>query len=146
MDRRGSRASWARAAAVLAGVALLATVASACGSDDDYDNAARPPAPIAISAVITAHGVQVSPKRIGGGPLVVTIANQTKRSQTAVLEPADGGARRATDPIDPSGTGELRIDAQRGAYTISADGSELPSATLTVGAPRNSSQNDLLQP
>jgi hypothetical protein len=135
----------------LAATAVLAAAATACGGDQDYANAPRPPAPITVTAAITDQRVDVSPRSFGAGPIVLVIANQTARSQEVMLETdevASGrpGIRQRTSPVNPRGTAELKVDIGEGTYRLSAGSDDVRPATLRVGARRTSAQNELLQP
>lgn len=130
---------------------MVALVLAGCGSSDEYANEPRPPAPINITAVITNDRVEVSPARFGAGPIVLIIANQSGESHEITLEtdePAEGkpGIRQKTSPINPRGTAELQVDVPEGTYSVSAGSGDVRAAMLTVGATRESAQNDLLQP
>ena len=132
-------------------VAVLATAVAACGGGDDYQNKPRPPAPINVTAAIDAKHVRVSPRAFGAGPVVIIISNQSGAAQKVRFESdelgaAHGGIKRSTEAIEPRSTGQLKVDAAEGSYTLSASGTGIAPATLKVGAKRRSSQNDLLLP
>lgn len=123
----------------------------ACGSEEKYANEPRPPAPINVTAAITESRVELSPRRFGAGPIVLIIANQSGRPREVTLEtdePAEDkpGIRQTTSPVNPRGTAELQVDVTQGTYSVSVDSERVRPAALTVGAPRASAQNDLLQP
>lgn len=130
---------------------LVALAAAGCGSSSEYANAPRPPAPINVTAAISDERVQVSPRRFGAGPIVLIIANQSPNPYEVTLEtdePAQGrpGIRQRTSPVNPRGTAELRVDVTEGTYSVSVDSEDVRPAAMRVGAPRDSAQNDLLQP
>jgi hypothetical protein len=120
-------------------------VLAGCGSGHRA-NADRPPAAVNVTAAIHPGRVELSPKRIGGGPVVLYVANLSSRPRRLTLETGTRGPgiRRTTNLIAPQGTAQLSVDVTRGVYVVSA-GHGL-SARLRVGAQRSSSQNDLLQP
>jgi hypothetical protein len=138
----------------LATASLLSatTLVAGCGVGGDYANKPRPPVPINVTANITDQRVAVSPKRFGAGPIVLIIANQSSQSQEVTLEtnePAGGdkpGIRQKTSPVNPRGTAELKVDVTEGNYKVSVGASDVRPATVLVGAPRESGQNELLQP
>ncbi|HEX8101174.1 MAG TPA: hypothetical protein VF533_01040 [Solirubrobacteraceae bacterium] len=139
-----------RAAACLATATVLI---AGCGGDDDYANKPRPPAPINVTASITDEKVSVSPRRFGAGPIVLIIANQSGQSQEVSLEtdePAGAtskpGIRQKTSPVNPRGTAELKVDVAEGTYKVSVSGGDVRPATMDVGEPRETAQNELLQP
>jgi hypothetical protein len=143
------RGHW-RALALMAACAAAAAVLGACGDDEDYANRPRPPAPITVTAAITGRGVDVSPAKFGAGPVVLIVSNQTEESLKLTLETEDvasgPGITASTDPIDPAGTSQIKADLREGSYTLAADGDGIRPASLDVGEPRPSAQNDLLQP
>jgi hypothetical protein len=137
-------------AAHLASAPVVALVA-ACGGSDEYANEPRPPAPINITAAITEDRIELSPRRFGAGPIVLLIANQSGRPQEVTLEtdePAEGkpGIRQKTSPVNPRGTATLQVDVTEGDYSVSVDSEKIRPGAMTVGATRDSAQNDLLQP
>jgi hypothetical protein len=132
-------------------VAVLAAAVTACGSESDYRNKPRPPSPISVSAAIDAKRVRVSPGRFGAGPVVFLISNQSGSAQRVTFESdelgaAHGGIKRSTSTIDPLSTGELKVDAAEGTYTLSASTGDITPANVEVSGRRRSSQNDLLLP
>jgi hypothetical protein len=131
-------------------VAVLALALTACGSDSDYANKPRPPAPISATVAIDGQRIRVSPRTFGGGPVVFTISNQSGSEQKVTFETdelgaATGGIRRSTGTIPARTTAELKVDAKEGTYTMSAS-DDIKPATVEVSARRRSSQNDLLLP
>ena len=123
----------------------------ACGEEDDHANRLRPPATINVTAAIIDGRVNVSPERFGAGPIRLLVTNQTDSAQALTLETdevggSSGGITQSTDPIEPSGTATLEVDVREGDYAISTDDSGIRPASLKVGAPRASAQNELLQP
>jgi hypothetical protein len=147
--RRTPRQAAAAACAMTAAVAL-----TACGSSDDkYANAERPPTPIVVSASIGDKSVEVSPKKFGAGPITLIISNQSTSSQQVTLEtdqqPGDAGPGEKaiqTGPINPRETASVKGDVKPGTYALRVGGDGVRAARITVGKPRPSAQNDLLQP
>lgn len=128
---------------------LAAALLTGCGGGDDYANNPRPPAPINVTAAITDRGITVSPTEFGAGPVVFIIANQTDEATKVTLESdtsSGPGIKQTTSPITPNGTATLKVDMKTGDYEVSVDGPDLDPASLTVGAERDSAQNELLQP
>jgi hypothetical protein len=137
----------------LRGVVAVAVVVglAGCGAEPDYANKPRPPAPITVSAAIDKTRVRVSKPSFGGGPVVFLISNQSGAVQKVTFESdelgaAHGGIRRSIGPIQPLSTGQLKVDAGEGSYTLSASGGNVAPAAIKVGKQRRSSQNDLLLP
>jgi hypothetical protein len=135
-----------------AGAVTAAAVALAgCGSEHDYKNEARPPAPIVLSASISDREVAVSPRAIGAGPLSLTVTNQTDAAQRVTIESSEAagegpGLRQETSPISPNDTATLTADVTPGRYVVHVRGDGIRAARLLVGRERPSAQNDLLQP
>jgi hypothetical protein len=138
-----------RVEAVLA-AALVAAGLGACGADD-YQNEPRPPSPINVTAAIDDKQVRVSPVTFGAGPVVILISNQSGTAQNVTFETDElgastGGIRRSTGAIQPLSTGQLKVDAPEGSYTLSASSAGVEPATVEVSKQRRSAQNDLLLP
>jgi hypothetical protein len=132
-------------------VAVLATGVVACGAESDYQNKPRPPSPISVTAAIDAKRVRVSPGTFGAGPVVFIISNQSGAAQKVTLETdelgaAHGGIRASTQTIGARSTGQLKVDAPQGSYTLSASAGGVTPANVEISARRRSSQNDLLLP
>jgi hypothetical protein len=132
-------------------VAALAVGVAACGGSSDYANKPRPPAPINVTAAIDGKRVRVSPGTFGGGPVVFIISNQSGNAQRVTFESdelgaAHGGIKQSTDTIGPRSTGQLKVDAAEGSYTLSASTGDVTPANVEVSGRRKSSQNQLLLP
>jgi hypothetical protein len=145
-----TRQRTALAVTTAAGFAALA-LAGCGGGETTYANRPRPPAPIVITASISNHGVAVSPRRFGAGPIRVVVTNQTGAAQRLTLESDDPigegpGIRQETSPINPRDTAKLAADVRPGRYRLHVDGTGIPAARLVVGTRRASAQNDLLSP
>ena len=132
-----------RAAALCAAIAASAG-AVGCG-EDDFENEPRPASPIELTAAIDKNGVSIAPSDPGAGLVVVTISNQTDEPTQLVLE---GPTDASSGEIPAGGTGSIKTALEEGDYEASTGDSlsDIRPADLTVGPPRESSQNDLLQP
>jgi hypothetical protein len=136
-----------RSACVLL-VAGATTVAVGCGGKD-FENRPRPPVPVELTGVIQDKKVTVSPDKVGGGPVVITISNQTKAAHTITLEGESISER--VGPINPLDTATIQKTLQQGSYKVKAGSAravarEIKPAELTIGKPRKTSSNDVLQP
>ena len=125
--------------------------APGCGEDDDYENEPRPPAPIVVSAAITQDAVSISPTTFGAGPITLIVTNQTEEAQELTLETDEiggsaPGIEQETGPISPGDTASLKADLREGTYRVAVGGRGIDEAALDVGEPRESAQNQLLQP
>ena len=134
--------------AVLVMAAVPATLAGCGGGDQSYSNEPRPAAPIVLTASITKNEVAVSPEQFGAGPVSLVVANQTSAAQEITFETAGGSAgfKQQTGPINPGDTATLKANVETGKLTVRVQGDGIEPAELTVGDPRPSAQNDLLQP
>ena len=126
-------------------------LSSGCGDEDDYANEARPPTPIVVSAAITDGRVSVSPRQFGAGPVTLIVANQTERAQEISLETDEiggsgPGIEQRSGPINPGDTASLKADLRPGTYSVGVVGRGVGMASLRVGRPRPSAQDELLQP
>ncbi|MGN6188297.1 MAG: hypothetical protein ACTHOE_05325 [Conexibacter sp.] len=141
-----------RALGALATLLVLVGSVAGCGSGTDYANADRPPAPISISIAVTPGRVAVSPDHVGGGPVVLLIANESARSQNVRLTAARRGGRScvsgdaSSGPINPQGAARISLSVVEGVCAVSVGDAAIAPAHLTVGAQRKSAQQDLLQP
>jgi hypothetical protein len=120
-----------------------------CGGGSHFKNETRPPVPVQLTGVVTDKAVQISPSRVGAGPVIITVSNQTTGSHTLTLE--GNGTTDMVGPINPMGTGKLQQDLKPGSYTIKAGSQqatarEIAPGTVTVTRQRQSSSNDLLLP
>lgn len=137
----------------LAVVALaLSCTFVACG-EDDFDDEPRPPVGVELTGVIQDRGVSISPNgsnaRLGAGPILITISNQTDASRTITLEGAS--LETTVGPIQPKDTATIQKSLDPGRYevragTLRATTTEIPAARLTIGAKRRSSSNRVLLP
>jgi hypothetical protein len=136
-----------RIAALVSGAAAAAMVLAGCGGGKDFADKPRPPAPVQLTGVITDTGVTVSPNKVGAGPVVIIVSNQTQASHTLTLE----GARLApvrTGPIHPLDTGQIQRTLDPGVYTVRARSSRATArrirpAHLHIGKPRPDSNNQV---
>jgi hypothetical protein len=132
-------------------VLTVAALVAGCGGGTTYKNNPRPPAPINITASVSGAGIAVSPGSFGAGPIVLIVTNQTGASQEITFESNELGASKpgvtqTTEPINPRGTGQLKVNVTEGSYRVRAANADIAPAQITVGPQRPSAQNDLLQP
>lgn len=132
---------------IVIGVAAVAL--AGCGNDSSYKNDPRPAKTIVIAAAILPDKVSVSPTQFGAGPISLTVANETDASQRiSIVRKVNGQpqANEQTGPINPHDTATLKADVDEGEYEIRVEGESIAAARITVGGPRESAQNELLQP
>ena len=127
------------AAAVAAAIGV-----SACGGEDDFENNLRPPSPVEITARVSDREIGISPSRIGGGPVNITISNQSDQTVVPTLEgPTDVIGKE----LPPGAVGEVMATLEEGQYEVSGGPeSDAREDLLEVGPERASSQNELLLP
>ena len=147
---RKTREPTSRRALALA-VVMVAMLVVGCGGGSSYKNNPRPPAPINITASVSNAGIAVSPTSFGAGPIVLIVTNQTAASQEITFESNELGASKpgvtqTTEPINPRGTGQLKVDVTQGRYRLRAGNADITPAQVTAGPTRQSAQNDVLQP
>jgi hypothetical protein len=135
------------AAAVLTVGAFALSVAS-CGGED-FENRPRPAVPVELTGVIQEDKVTVSPRKVGAGPVLITISNQTEQPHTVTLE--GESVRERIGPLVPLDTGTIQKTLQQGTYEVSAGSAravprEIAPAQLTIGKPRKNSSDELLLP
>ena len=138
-----------RAATLLAGSALVTVGFAGCGGDDKFENKPRPAVPLQLTGVITEERVTVSPDRVGAGPVIITVSNQTQRSHTIILEGED--TRETVGPVNPLDTARIQQTLSQGSYEVRAGSSqampkEIRAAKLEIGPPRKSSSGEVLLP
>lgn len=130
----------------------LLAVGGGCGSEDaEYANADRPPAPISISIALVDDRIAVSPTRVGAGPVVVLIANESGRSRDVTLTAAGSGRScvaedTSSGPINREGAARISLSLVEGTCAVGVADSALEPARLVVGPKRESAQQDLLEP
>jgi hypothetical protein len=130
---------------------VVAAFVVGCGGGSSYKNDLRPPAPLNITASVSDRGIAVSPNSFGAGPIVLIVTNQTGASQEITFESNELGASRpgvtqTTEPINPLGTGQLKVNVTEGRYRVRAGSADISPAEITVGPERRSAQNQVLQP
>jgi hypothetical protein len=135
------------------GATLIALAGTGCGSaGGDYANADRPPAPISVDVALTGDRVAISPTRVGAGPVVLLIANESGRTRDVTLTTPRGGGRScvaddaSSGPINPQGAARISLPLVEGTCAVGVADGGLARARLTVGPERASAQQDLLQP
>ncbi|HKG39074.1 MAG TPA: hypothetical protein VKB25_08820 [Conexibacter sp.] len=137
----------------LSAMAFIVAACVGCGSDGGgYDNASRPPAPISISISISGDRIGVAPARLGAGPVVLLISNQSSRSRDLTLSAPDSSngscveSDASSGPINPQGAARIQLPLVEGPCEIGVADGTLEPVRLTVGPERESAQQDLLQP
>src|SRR4051794_175262 len=131
-----------------ASIAALLALAG-CGGGKDFANNPRPPVTVQLTGVITKQKVTISPNKIGAGPVVITVSNQTGRPHTLTLD--GNGIQERVGPINPLDTAQLQKTLKPGKYTVTAgseaaSSSSISAATLLIGKERESASDKVLLP
>ena len=135
-----------RTGAIASGLLSMAVLAG-CGGGKQFADKPRPPAPLQLNGVITRDGVSISPNKLGAGPVVISISNQTPVSHTLEL---DGGTNApvTTKPIAPTDVGTIQATLEKGVYTVKAGSQkavvkQLTPAHLVIGKARRDSNDEV---
>ena len=133
---------------VVAGFAVALALAG-CGGGKDFANDPRPPETLELTGVITKEKVTISPRKIGAGPVEITVSNQSGATRTLTLE--GNGIQETVGPIDPLSTNKLQKTLKPGRYTVkagseAATATEIEPATLVIGKERPSASDKVLLP
>src|SRR6478672_4116990 len=82
----------------IAAASIAAVIALAgCGGGKDFANNPRPPVTLELTGVITKQKVTISPHKVGAGPVVITVSNQSGAPRTLTLE--GNGIQESVGPI-----------------------------------------------
>jgi hypothetical protein len=136
-------------------LAVGALAVSGCGATSQGATTPRPPAPVNLTVYIDNRRVSVSPASVGAGPVAVIITNQASQAESlAVLRTGAvaGPPLADTGPINPQATAQITVNfTSPGNYSLSTGGdaasaSSIQAASLHIGKPRSSSDDQLLQP
>jgi hypothetical protein len=106
------------------------------------------------AALLTAGTLQddevtVSPKKVGAGPILITISNQTEDAHTVTLE--GERVKERVGPLNPQDTATIQKTLRPGTYEVRAGSAvalpkEIAPAELIIGKPRPDSNDRLLLP
>ena len=130
-------------------VIAMALALAGCGGGKDFANNPRPPVTLDLTGVITKEKVTISPNKVGAGPVVITVSNQSGASRTLTIE--GNGIQESVGPINPLATAQLQKTLKPGHYTVKA-GSEAATrklirpAVLVIGKERASASDKVLLP
>jgi hypothetical protein len=133
-----------RGTALASVAALLVLIPVAGCGRDDFENKPKPAVPLEATIQISADKIDVSPDTFGAGIVTFVIANNSEQNAALTIK---GPVTATSSPIPSNANGVFKIEMKSGDYQLSVDGNEdiLP-AQVDVGAPRESSNNELLQP
>ena len=125
------------------GVLVVLLAASGCAGNESYPNNPKPPATMTVSVFVGQDDIAMSPNPFGAGPTRFIITNQTGTKQIVDLE-SDEISRKVA--IGSGQTTNFKQTTQPGAMSISASNTAANSLDFTVGAKRETAQQDLNQP
>lgn len=126
-------------------VCALALTAAGCGGSGHFAAATEPPATVNLSVLIGNSRVQLSPARLGAGPVLLLVTNQAPRSETLTVHEPRVGEVATTGPINPQSTAQLQVNFTMPGYYALAARSVIP-ALLRIDPPRRGGDGSLLQP
>ncbi|HEX4734509.1 MAG TPA: hypothetical protein VH247_08865 [Thermoleophilaceae bacterium] len=130
-------------------VVAMAIALAGCGGGKDFANNPRPPVTLELTGVITKQKVTISPNKVGAGPVIITVSNQSGKARMLILE--GNGIQESVGPINPLDTAKLQKTLKSGRYTVKA-GSEAATrklirpAVLVIGKERASGSDKVLLP
>lgn len=115
-----------------------------------------PPNPLGVSVLITNARVVASPASFGAGPVLFTVTNQARSSQSLRIARGHGSAVADTAPLNPQGSTQISVIFHKGRYTLRAGSRGRTDAelqrgrirpqTIIVGRRRAGSGSTLLSP
>jgi hypothetical protein len=115
---------------------LVATAAlAACGADSSNDHSPRSAHPVTVTAAIGEDSISLTPRRLGAGPVVLTVANRSSTAQAVTLD-GDRRLTQTTSPLNPHGSARLAFRLARGTYELRTRDREIRPASLRVGRRR----------
>ena len=130
-------------------LAVAGSTVAGCGGSSDFKNEPRPPAPVQLTGVIRDDKLTVSPNRVGGGPVILIVSNQTQQAHFVTFEGED--VDDTVGPVNPLDTAKIQTKVQQGSYEVKAGSREatkreIAPATLIVGPDRQDSSGKVLLP
>ena len=126
---------------------LLALGAVGCGDEATHVNDDRPAPAINVTASIVDGQLNVSPTEFGAGPVRFLVTNQMPEAVTLTFETAgsEAGTTRS-GTVEPDTVATIQVDTEEGDYELSASDDQIEPVAITVGEPRASGQDRLLEP
>ena len=126
---------------------LLALGAAGCGDESTHVNDDRPAPAINVTASIVDGQLNVSPTEFGAGPVRFLVTNQTPEAVTLTFQTAGSAAGTTrSGTVDPDTVATIQVDTEEGDYELSASDEQIEPVEMTVGEPRPSGQDRLLEP
>jgi hypothetical protein len=136
-----------RARLIAPGVLLL-TLAAGCGDESTHVNDDRPASAINVTASIVDGELNVAPTEFGAGPVRFLVTNQDTEAVRLTFETSgrEAGTTANSPSIAPDSVATMQVDTEEGEYELRASDGQIEPVAITVGAPRETGQNELLQP
>jgi hypothetical protein len=130
-------------------VLVMALALAGCGGGKDFANKPRPPVTLELTGVITKEKVTISPRKVGAGPVVIKVSNQSGQTRMLTLE--GNGVQESVGPINALDVGTLQKTLTPGRYTVkagsqAATSTQIRPATLVIGKERASASDKVLLP
>jgi hypothetical protein len=130
-------------------LAAGAMVASGCG-ETHFKDKPRPPVPVQLTGVIRPNKVTISPNKLGAGPIIILVSNQTDSAHTITVD-GPNNTHIVAGPINPLDTAKLQQTLLTGNYTVKAGSPRaveraIKPATLRIGRERTNSSSQLNVP
>lgn len=123
----------------------VVTLTAPAGCGKDFENEPRDPVAVELTGVIKPEKVTVSPDRVGAGPVLIIISNQTDEAHTVTL--AGASVEERIGPVVPGDRATIQKTLAPGNYKVRAGASgEISPDSLTVGPERRNSNDQLLLP
>ena len=127
---------------------LLLALAAGCGNEATHVNDDRPAPAINVTASIVDGQLNVSPTEFGAGPVRFLVTNQTPEAIDADVR--DRGQRGGHHPLAgrsrPTPSRRSRSTRKRATTSCPPTDGQIEPVAITVGAPRPSGQDRLLEP
>ena len=127
---------------------LLLALAAGCGDETTHVNDDRPASAINVTASLIDGELNVAPTEFGAGPVRFLVTNQGTEAVRLTFETSGSAAGTTTrsPSIAPDSVVTMQADPAEGEYELSASDQRVEPVAITVGAPRETGQDELLQP
>ena len=133
---------------IATGVLLLGIAAAGCGDESTHVNDDRPAPAINVTASIVDGELNVAPTEFGAGPVRFLVTNQGTEAVRLTFETSgsEAGTTARSPSIAPDGVSTMQVEPEEGEYELRASDAQIEPVAITVGARRETGQNELLQP
>ena len=137
-----------RARPIAPAVLLVTMAVAGCGDESSHPNDDRPASAINVTAAIVDGELNVAPRQFGAGPVRFLVTNQGTEAVRLTFETSgsEAGTTARSPSIAPDSVTTMQVDTTQGEYELRASDGQIEPVAISVGAPRPSGQNELLQP